>query len=48
MRKIRSGRSGALERSSMAMNESTSTTDAASSPIVVALAQPSVVARVSA
>ena len=47
-RKIRSGSSGAFERSSTTKNVATSTTDAASNPIVSPVAQPCCVARVIA
>ena len=47
-RKIRIGRSAALERSSITMNATISAAEAASSPIVVVVAQPCWVARVIA
>jgi hypothetical protein len=47
-RKIRSGSSGAFDRSSMTTKAATRANDAASRAIVVGVPQPSVVARVSA
>ena len=47
-RKMRIGRSGAFERSSMTTKETISAAEAASSPIVLAVAQPCSVARVRA
>ena len=44
---MRSGRSGAFERSSIRKNAPISATDAISSPIVEVVAQPCWVARVS-
>ena len=47
-RKIRIGKSGAGDRSSMTTKAATSAADAASRPAVVAVAQPCWLARVSA